>query len=102
MNDVEKGKKILYKSVPEAILWVREASTRLEREVSTRPSPWSIWVKERSDPWIFCQKDKGITWREMEYLENPKKYIPGTKNDLAGIKRSVERAGLVVYPKKSY
>jgi cytochrome c len=40
--------------------------------------------------------EKGITWNEetmFEYLENPKKYIPGTKMVFAGLKKESDRAG---------
>jgi len=43
---------------------------------------------------------KGITWTRdtlFEYLENPKKYIPGTKMVFAGIKNAQERANLIEY-----
>ena len=47
-----------------------------------------------------ANKMKGITWGEdtlFEYLENPKKYIPGTKMAFAGLKKAQERAGILVF-----
>jgi hypothetical protein len=47
---------------------------------------------------------KGIVWGEdtlMEYLINPKKFIPGTRMVFAGIKREQERADLVAYLKEA-
>jgi cytochrome c len=46
----------------------------------------------------------GITWNKETlwvYLENPKKYIPGTKMIFAGIKKKVERADLISYIESS-
>jgi len=46
----------------------------------------------------------GITWNEttlFEYLENPKKYIPGTKMVFAGIKKVDERNNVIAYLKKA-
>ncbi|CAE6395723.1 unnamed protein product [Rhizoctonia solani] len=43
---------------------------------------------------------KGVTWNEQtlfEYLENPKKYIPGTKMAFAGLKKDKDRNDLITW-----
>ncbi|GLH02550.1 Cytochrome c [Gryllus bimaculatus] len=51
-----------------------------------------------------ANKNKGITWNDetlFEYLENPKKYIPGTKMVFAGLKKPQDRADLIAYLKEA-
>ncbi|KAK1253878.1 hypothetical protein MKX07_001955 [Trichoderma sp. CBMAI-0711] len=47
-----------------------------------------------------ANKQAGITWEEktlFEYLENPKKYIPGTKMAFGGLKKEKDRNDLIAY-----
>eukprot|EP00004_Rigifila_ramosa_P006355 TRINITY_DN17070_c0_g1_i1.p2 TRINITY_DN17070_c0_g1~~TRINITY_DN17070_c0_g1_i1.p2 ORF type:complete len:109 (-),score=29.13 TRINITY_DN17070_c0_g1_i1:56-382(-) len=49
-----------------------------------------------------ANKDAGIIWGDQtlfEYLENPKKYIPGTKMAFAGFKKPEERADTIAFLK---
>ncbi|KAK7006234.1 putative cytochrome C [Favolaschia claudopus] len=48
--------------------------------------------------------NKGVTWSEetlFEYLENPKKYIPGTKMAFAGLKKEKDRNDLIAHLKEA-
>ncbi|CAK5284364.1 unnamed protein product [Mycena citricolor] len=48
--------------------------------------------------------NKGVVWEEQtlfEYLENPKKYIPGTKMAFAGLKKDKDRNDLITYMKEA-
>ena len=49
-----------------------------------------------------ANRNSGIVWSDQtlfEYLENPKKYIPGTKMVFAGLKKEQERADLIAFLK---
>ncbi|CAO3623396.1 unnamed protein product [Mucor hiemalis] len=49
-----------------------------------------------------ANQDKGVVWEDQtlfDYLENPKKYIPGTKMAFAGFKKPKDRADVVAYMK---
>lgn len=51
-----------------------------------------------------ANKAKSVYWNAetlYEYLENPKKYIPGTKMVFAGLKKAGERADVVAYLKEA-
>lgn len=47
-----------------------------------------------------ANKKKGVVWSEQtmsDYLENPKKYIPGTKMAFGGLKKAKDRNDLITY-----
>mmetsp|Transcript_3865 Transcript_3865/g.4467 ORF Transcript_3865/g.4467 Transcript_3865/m.4467 type:complete len:109 (+) Transcript_3865:40-366(+) len=51
-----------------------------------------------------ANKKSGIIWSDdtlFDYLENPKKYIKGTKMVFAGIKKEPERKNLIAYLKST-
>jgi len=51
-----------------------------------------------------ANKQKGVVWNEktlFEYLENPKKYIPGTKMAFGGLKKAGDRNDLITYLRES-
>ncbi|KAL4754651.1 hypothetical protein BDW72DRAFT_200621 [Aspergillus terricola var. indicus] len=51
-----------------------------------------------------ANKQADVTWDEntlFKYLENPKKFIPGTKMAFGGLKKTKERNDLITYLKDS-
>ncbi|GAM35197.1 cytochrome c [Talaromyces pinophilus] len=50
-----------------------------------------------------ANKQANVTWNEntlFDYLENPKKFIPGTKMAFGGLKKPKDRNDLITYLKE--